>query len=77
MVGGGKTVGKAWSIRKGEKLKPEGYRYVGQELVLALKGAHCGVWMRRVIGDRDVLRVELCPLPKKLCWSPNPQYPRT
>ena len=28
MVGGGKAVGKAWGIRREEKLKPEGYRNV-------------------------------------------------
>lgn len=42
MVGGGKTVGKAWSIRKGEKLKPEGYIYVGQDLPLKELTVGCG-----------------------------------
>ena len=33
--------------------------------------AHGGVWMRRAIGDGDVLPVELCP-PKMIWWRMNP-----
>lgn len=38
MVGGG----KAWSTRRREKLRPKGYRFLGQDLVLALKGLTVG-----------------------------------
>lgn len=42
MAGGGKAVGKVWSTRRREKLRPTGYRFLGQDLVLALKGLPVG-----------------------------------
>lgn len=70
-----KGCGKGLEHKKGEKLKLEGHKYVGQDVVLVLKGAFCGMWMRRVIGDKDVLCAEMCspPAPTKK-RSPNPQY---